>query len=148
MLNDPQARREYDELLGKRQSLSRKGKPSAPAETTAAATQQVTPDQPRGAKVDMDWMPPKSLPEPQAWALSRKVMLIGGSFAAVVIGAAVFWFWQMLLQHQMDKALSDQYAASPPPAAKPEDTNALALPLRVMPEVDPTKLSQGSLPGQ
>lgn len=132
VLNNPQARREYDALLGKKQSLSRKGKASSAAEPVSPAPQHAAPDPHQGARVDMDWMPPKSVPEPSAWPLSRKVMFIGGSFAGLVMAVAAYSFWQMLVQHQMDKALSDQYAASPPPVAQ-EDANATTLPLRVMP---------------
>lgn len=102
-LIDPKLRQDYDATLGPLPHL-------APAGLDGAHhAQQAEPS----SRVDMDWLTPKSAVAQPLWPPSRRMMVIGGCLAGAMVLPASFWFWQMLGQHQMERALSDQYAARP-----------------------------------
>ncbi len=107
VLIHPDRRREYDALLAKKTALRKSrvgGKVSA---------QPVAEAEPVQARVDMEWLPPKAPEQEQLWFHSRRTILLGGSFGAVLLIGGAFWISNMVVQHQMEKALSEQYAASP-----------------------------------
>lgn len=110
VLVNPQSRREYDALLAEKKSL-RKFKSAA----QTAAAPEGPPEAPMNAKVDMEWLPPQTQVEDQPWRANRRVMAMAVSvIGGLVIGGA-YWVSQLVVQHQMEKALSDQYAAGPVP---------------------------------
>ncbi|MDE2434520.1 MAG: J domain-containing protein, partial [Burkholderiales bacterium] len=112
VLVNPQSRREYDALLAEKKSL-RKFKSAA--QTTVVT--EAPPDVPLNAKVDMEWLPPQTQVDDQPWRANRRVMLVGVSLIGVLLIGGAYWVSQLVVQHQMEKALSDQYAASPVPIA-------------------------------
>lgn len=129
VLVHPDRRREYDGLLAEKKALH---KSRAAAKAKQAA---VVEPEPVNARVDMEWLPPKSPEEEQPWHRSRRAMFLGGSLVGVVLVGGAFWISHLVVQHQMEKALSEQYAASPAHVL-PADPVQSPLPLRLLPGVD------------
>ncbi len=105
VLIDPKLRQDYDASL-------------APSRTLFGS-QPLTPEEADhpgagSARVDMDWAVPQSNAPQAAWPPSRRTVVIGGAVAGLVLLAAASWIWQVVGQHQIEQALSDQYAARPP----------------------------------
>lgn len=118
VLINPQTRKDYDALLAERKAL-RKAKVAA---KPTVVVDNAEPDQPASTRVDMEWQPPKPAQEEGVWPLSKRMMFLVGSLSGVVLVGLTMWVWQLMLQHQMERALSDQYAARPAvvvPAADP-----------------------------
>lgn len=109
VLINPQTRKDYDALLAERKAL-RKAKVAAKPATTVDVAE---PESPAATKVDMEWLPPKPTEDARVWPLSKRMMFLVGSLSGVVLVALTMWVWQLVLQHQMERALSDQYAARP-----------------------------------
>lgn len=67
-------------------------------------------------RVDMDWLSPKVLAPAPTWPPTgrRLYMVVAGLVLLVVFTACVTW--QVLIRHQMERALSDQYSTNPPRA--------------------------------
>lgn len=112
VLINPQTRSEYDRLLGERRKLN-KAKPFGRKESVEEIVIRVTPPEPKVTRVDMEWLPPKQEEAPPVWMTSRRVMFLGGSAVGVLVFGMTYWVWQLFIQHQMEKALSEQYAARP-----------------------------------
>lgn len=126
VLIHPDRRREYDALLAKKTAL-RKSRVAA-----RVSPEPVAEPEPVQARVDMEWLPPKAPEQEQPWFHSRRTVLLGGSFGAVLLIGGAFWISNMVVQHQMEKALSEQYATSPVRAQVPE---VMPLPGRERPVV-------------
>lgn len=109
VLINPQTRKDYDALLAERKAL-RKAKVAAKTSATVDASQ---PEQATSTRVDMEWLPPKPTEETRVWPLSKRMMFLVGSLSGVALVGLTMWVWQLMLQHQMELALSDQYAARP-----------------------------------
>lgn len=112
VLINPQTRSEYDRLLAERRKLS-KAKPFGRKESVDEIVIQVTQPEPKVTRVDMEWLPPKTEDVQPVWMSSRRVMFMGGSAVGVLVFGMTYWVWQLFIQHQMEKALSEQYAARP-----------------------------------
>ena len=135
VLIDPKLRREYDATL---LAPSRSGGASAFGATFtgfgAAAAQAASsakagiglgigvgaPDsdanEPAGpsTRVDLNWVPPGvATTAKPIWPPSRRMMLIGGSALALVIVGGAGVTWQVMGQHKMERAMSDQYSTPP-----------------------------------
>lgn len=65
-------------------------------------------------RVDMDWLTPKVLGPASSWPPTgrRLYMVVAGLVLLVLFTAWVTW--QVLIRHQMERALSDQYSTNPP----------------------------------
>jgi hypothetical protein len=102
VLIDPKSRQDYDATLAP-------ANPRLPEH----APEPVQVDKVVEPKpVDMTWLTPK--PKDNAlWPPSRRLMVLGGIAVAVLVLSTSGWFWQMQGQHQMEQALSDQYAQHP-----------------------------------
>ncbi len=137
VLVHPDRRREYDGLLAEKKALH---KSRAAAKAKQAA---VVEPEPVNARVDMEWLPPKSPEEEQPWHRSRRAMFLGGSLAGVVLVGGAFWISHLVVQHQMEKALSEQYAASPAHVL-PADPAQSLVPMRLLPGVDGVPLHHTS----
>lgn len=118
VLINPQSRKDYDALLAERKAL-RKAKVAAKTSATVDTSQS---EQATSTRVDMEWLPPKPTEETRVWPLSKRMMFLVGSLSGVALVGLTMWVWQLMLQHQMERALSEQYAARPAvvvPAAEP-----------------------------
>lgn len=112
VLINPQTRADYDRLLAERRKLN-KAKPFGRKESVDEIVIQVTPAEPKVTRVDMEWLPPKQEEVQPVWMTSRRVMVMGGSAVGVLLLGMTYWVWQLFVQHQMEKALSEQYATRP-----------------------------------
>jgi curved DNA-binding protein CbpA len=103
VLIDPKLRQDYDATLDVRQVR-------VPPDVGGAPDDSAPPE--ANTRVDMDWLVPKPVTQQSLWPPSRQMMVLGGGvLVALVLGAAGVT-WQMAGQHQMERALSDQYAKS------------------------------------
>ncbi len=110
VLIDPKLRQDYDASLA----------PSRPLfGATSSIPQEAAHPGAGSARVDMDWLVPQAAPPKSPWPPSPRTMLIGGSVGGLVVLAGAAWIWQVLGQHQIEQALSDQYASHPPSASAP-----------------------------
>lgn len=113
VLIDPKLRRDYDATL----------EPTAPR--IALESVLLHEDVPQAAtnRVDMDWLTPKAAKPTTLWPPSQRVMIMGGGGLAVLILVLTGVLWKAAGQHQMERALSDQFAAHPvdPDTAPPVD---------------------------
>lgn len=68
-------------------------------------------------RVDMDWLSPKVLGPAPSWPpTGRRLYMVAAGLVLLVMFTA--WVtWQVLIRHQMERALSDQYSTNPPPRA-------------------------------
>ncbi len=108
VLIDPKLRQDYDASLA----------PSRPLHGASAFIPQEAAHPGAGsARVDMDWVVPQTAAPKPKWPPSNRTMTLGGMAGGVVVLAGVAWIWQEIGQHQIEQALSDQYAAQP--ASKP-----------------------------
>lgn len=142
VLIHPDSRRDYDALLAARKEL-RKSKvaPKAAAPGDVAIVEPAP-----NTRVDMEWLPPKGTAEQNAWRMSRRMMFLGGSLTGVLLVALTLWVWQMTVQHQMEQALSDQYAARPANVVPPEPA-LLPFPLKMLPtDIGSSSEAGASLP--
>jgi DnaJ domain len=108
VLIDPKLRQDYDATL-------------APASAGALAASRVDAgaDSRQGpsTRVDLDWLSPKATKSQGLRSRSQPMMVLGASLAAGVLLGLGWFVWQVMGQHQMERALSDQYAAHPPGVA-------------------------------
>lgn len=104
VLIDPKLRQDYDASLAPSRPLF--GAPpvagEAPLHPGAGS-----------ARVDMDWAVPLSAAPKPAWPPSRRTVYIGAGVAGLVVLAGAAWVLQIVGQHQIEEALSDQYMAAP-----------------------------------
>lgn len=147
-LMDVRARQAYDQALDVGSSASAgwsagrtAGPSSADRERAERADRAERPERPertRGkrkeadadeeangpsTRVDMDWLTPRAAEARTLWPPSPRMAMAGGGVGALLVLGLVGWLWQMWGQHQMERALSHQYAsrpatveaASPPP---------------------------------
>ena len=129
VLINPQTRKDYDALLAERKAL-RKAK-VAPKATVVVDSAE--PEQPTSTKVDMEWQPPKPAQEEGVWPLNKRMMFLVGSLSGVVLFGVTMWVWQLMLQHQMERALSDQYAARPAQVVPPAEPVVMPSALHMLP---------------
>lgn len=105
VLNDPAARAEYDATL-LAQALG------GSAETVSAASAVATPSgAAEASKVDVDWMHPHLQPQSAAWGWNRRTVLVSSVAALALLVAGVWGGREVVVNHQMERALSDQYSA-------------------------------------
>lgn len=106
VLIDPKLRQDYDATL-----VHARPRLPDPNDSEAFPDSGV---QSASTRVDMDWLvPTPASSSPFAWPPSKPVMLVGGSAVAVVVLATAGFAWHLAGQQQVDRALSDQYAAQP-----------------------------------
>lgn len=129
VLINPQTRKDYDALLAERKAL-RKAK-VAPKATVVVDSAE--PEQPTSTKVDMEWQPPKPAQEEGVLPLNKRMMFLVGSLSGVVLFGVTMWVWQLMLQHQMERALSDQYAARPAQVVPPAESVVMPSALHMLP---------------
>ncbi|MBC7701802.1 J domain-containing protein [Aquabacterium sp.] len=112
VLINPELRAEYDALLATKAMTKAKAKPAA--SNQARAMEMAEGDNGFSeTRVDIDWMTPKPSGPTPLWPLTPN-----RKYAAIILGVVValsaIWVgWGVVSRHQMDKALSDQYAAHP-----------------------------------
>ncbi|MGC4062808.1 MAG: J domain-containing protein [Aquabacterium sp.] len=130
VLIDPKLRRDYDATL----------EPTAPriALESVLLHEDVPPA--ASSRVDMDWLTPKAAKPTTLWPPSQRMMIMGGGGLAVLILGLTGVLWKAAGQHQVERALSDQYASHPvdanaPPAVDDVQT-AEATPRRQAPQTD------------
>ncbi|MGE5450461.1 MAG: J domain-containing protein [Acidobacteriota bacterium] len=131
VLINPQTRRDYDALLDERKAL-RKSK----AATRAAAHEAAAAEAVMNTRVDMEWLPPKSADDHKRFRRSRRLLFMGGSLTGVLAFGLAIGVWQLIVQSQMEQALSDQYAARPTASVPPEPAVMPAL-LKMVPSEAP-----------
>jgi hypothetical protein len=103
VLIDPKLRRDYDATL----------EPTSPRiALESVLLHEDVPQAPTG-RVDMDWLTPKAAQPTTLWPPSQRMMIIGGGGLALIILVLTGVLWKAAGQHQMERALSDQYAAHP-----------------------------------
>lgn len=129
VLINPQTRKDYDALLAERKAL-RKAKVVTKAAATVDAAES---EAPVSTKVDMEWQPPKPAQEEGVWPLNKRMMFLVGSLSGVVLFGVTMWVWQLMLQHQMERALSDQYAARPAQVVPPAEPVVMPSALHMLP---------------
>ena len=125
-LIDPKLRQDYDATL-------------APAHEGAEPGEQGESRQGPSTRVDLDWLPPQVKVGTGLWPPSVPVMVIGGSLVAGVLLGMGWFVWQMMGDHQIERALSDQYAAQPPGQRSPQDRTPAALDAEGMPPLPADK---------
>ncbi|MBA4109661.1 MAG: hypothetical protein C0487_08725 [Leptothrix sp. (in: Bacteria)] len=115
VLVSPELRAEYDAMLAAQ---------ARPVDTNPRFNTDVAEGNNTGfsdTRVDIDWATPKTAGPAPLWPLTanRKyaAMILGG----VLLLSFIWVAWSVVVQHQMDKALSDQYAALPPERGANED---------------------------
>lgn len=108
VLMNPELRAEYDAML------------AAQASPIDTANIQFNTDVAEGnstgfaeTRVDVDWMTPKTAGPAPLWPLSPNRKYAAIAMSAVLLMSAIWVAWDVVARHQMDKALSDQYAAIP-----------------------------------
>lgn len=69
-------------------------------------------------RVDMDWLTPRAADTRALWPPSPRLAMAGGGVGLLVLLGLLGWLWQMWGQHQMERALSHQYASRPPAVAE------------------------------
>jgi curved DNA-binding protein CbpA len=110
VLIDPKLRADYDATLV--MPARGAGRPSQ-GESGFSATGMMPEDEPEdphaASRVDFDWLTAKSKEPAGLWPPSRRMVILGGSAGAVLLGAFGAWMWDQVSQHQMDDALSYQY---------------------------------------
>lgn len=121
VLINPELRAEYDAMLAV--------KAQGQAKPAGSGRSIEVPDIDHGfseTRVDIDWMPPKPAGPTPLWPLTpnRKyaAMILGG----VLLLSAIWVAWGVVTRHQMDRALSDQYATFPPARTLDDDQLAVA----------------------
>lgn len=119
VLINPELRAEYDAMLAVKAS---------PMDANLKLNTEVAEGSNTGfaeTRVDIDWMTPKPSGPTPLWPLTpnRKyaAMILGG----VLLLSAIWVAWGVVTRHQMDKALSDQYATFPPSRTLDEDQLAV-----------------------
>lgn len=119
VLINPDLRAEYDASL-----LTAKAKSKPKPQSGNGSRFIETEDSDNGfsdTRVDIDWMSPRPSGPRPLWPLdgARRYIAVAAAMLLLLLSAAIVW--QVVSRHQMDKALSDQYAAHPPQeAADPE----------------------------
>ena len=103
VLIDPKLRRDYDATLAS----------AAPRIALESVLLHEDAVQAPSTRVDMDWLTPKAAKPSTLWPPSQRVMIMGGGGLAVLILALTGVLWKAAGQHQMERALSDQYASHP-----------------------------------
>jgi hypothetical protein len=119
VLIDPKLRRDYDATL----------EPTSPRIALESVLLHEDVPQAASPRVDMDWLTPKAAQPTTLWPPSQRMMIIGGGGLAVVILGLTGVLWKAAGQHQMERALSDQYVAHPVDADAPppvDDTRMAA----------------------
>ncbi|MGH6648476.1 J domain-containing protein [Aquabacterium sp.] len=125
VLINPELRAEYDAML------AAKAKPRSPrpADNLAGAkTLENAVERENGfseTRVDIDWMTPKPIGVTPLWPLVGPRKYIAVAAASVLLLGIIWTTWQVVVRHQMDKALSEQYTAQPVESAldaEPVDT--------------------------
>lgn len=146
VLVHPDRRREYDALLAEKTAL-RKARVTTKtkAKASTAPTPAVEPE-PINARVDMEWLPPKATDDEMSFYRSRRAMVMGGAVTCVVLVGGSFWISSLVVQHQMEKALSAQYAVSPATVMSSESVQTPTHVRQVVPNVDPVAASAGGSP--
>lgn len=125
VLIDPKLRQDYDATLA----------PARARVNEEPELDSLSPESAQGpsTRVDMDWLVPKPPASSLHWPPSRPMMIFGGGAVAVVTLAIGGWVWQMQGQHQMERALSKQYAS----AHEGEEAPDAAVPVPPTAAVDP-----------
>lgn len=109
VLVSPELRAEYDAMLA--------AKAPKPAKSTASGKSIEAAENDHGfseTRVDIDWMTPKPAGPTPLWPLTPNRKYAAMTLGAVLLLSAIWLAWGVMTRHQMDKALSDQYAAFPP----------------------------------
>jgi DnaJ-domain-containing protein 1 len=83
-------------------------------------------------RVDVDWMTPRVMGPAALWPPTRNMLFVGGAGVLLLVLVTIFVTWQVMVRHQMERALSDQYSAHPPPAMTAAEA---AEPMMPTPEV-------------
>ncbi|HET8869304.1 MAG TPA: J domain-containing protein, partial [Aquabacterium sp.] len=151
VLVNPQTRRDYDALLAEKHALRKSKAAAASASVAEPQAESVT-----NTKVDMEWLPPQHHPDTPSWPMNRRMALLMGSLLSALLMGSAYWISQLVVQHQMEKALSDQYAASPVrvPPIEAVETRAQAvnavLPVRqaLVAPVEPAESAAASAPAE
>jgi curved DNA-binding protein CbpA len=126
VLVDPTARADYDAALIA-QATAIDTEPASEAADQSGVFSET--------RVDVDWLTLKTLGPVPNWPPSRKVLVMGGAAAFALIVATIWVTWQLMSRHQMEQALSDQYAAHPiSPQVDPESAGA------AMPSTEPGRM--------
>ncbi|RZI85603.1 MAG: J domain-containing protein [Rubrivivax sp.] len=115
VLIDPKLRAEYDASLiahatAIADTASSDGPSSEPSDQGFSNT-----------RVDVAWMSPKALGPVSSWPPSRNMVYIAAGGAVLLVLVTIWVTWQVMTRHQMERALSDQYSAHPPPAMTAEE---------------------------
>jgi hypothetical protein len=103
VLIDPKLRREYDATLAS----------AAPRVALESVLLNEDVGHAAANRVDMDWLTPKAATAPTFWPPSQRMMILGGGGLAVVILMMSSLMWKAANQHEVERALSGQYAAQP-----------------------------------
>jgi len=140
VLINPELRTEYDAMLA-----AAKAKPSGQGNgggqgggksTEAAAERDNGFSETR---VDIDWMTPRPAGPTPLWPLEGPRKYIAVAAGVVMLLFVISTAWQVITRHQMDKALSDQYATHPMQGDPDEEqmadmANALSAPKSAAPK--------------
>jgi curved DNA-binding protein CbpA len=130
VLIDPKLRRDYDATLA----------PARAESPPPGADQEARQGPP--SRVDLDWMTPGSNSGTKPlWPPSQPMVILGISLLAGVLLGLGWFVWQMVGQHQMEQALSDQFAAQPV-----ADQRAAQDRLRAPPELDAQRAAASTTP--
>lgn len=125
VLINPELRAEYDAMLSAKAQAKATTKPAG---TSSSKSLEVA-ESDHGfseTRVDIDWITPKPAGPTPLWPLTPNRKYAAMILGAVLLVSAIWVAWGVVTRHQMDKALSDQYATFPSARTLDEDQLAVA----------------------
>jgi len=128
VLINPELRTEYDAMLAAKAQVKGPGKAQSSAKSAGSGKSIEVSDSDHGfseTRVDIDWMTPKPAGPTPLWPLTPNRKYAAMILGAVLLLSAIWVAWGVVTRHQMDKALSDQYATFPPSRTLDEDQLAV-----------------------
>lgn len=115
VLINPELRAEYDAMLAARAKAARPA-PERPRPVSSSSSASEAPERDHGfseTRIDVDWVMPKPVGPAPLWPLTGFRKYLALALTLLLLWGVIWSVWNLVIRHQMDTALSVQFAQHP-----------------------------------